>query len=88
MLIGGILIQAIIYPLIWAFDLFNHLFLDEVILIGIASVGVQAIGFFVIMGKTRGINPEIYGQGRPFQHKLREEDEEIADRKPTFDQEE
>jgi hypothetical protein len=88
MLIAGILIQAIVYPLIWAFELFDHLFLNEVILIGIASVGVQAIGFFVIMGKTRDMDPEIYGQGRPFQHKLREEDEELADRKPTFDQEE
>ena len=56
-----------------------------VILICIASVGVQAIGFFVIMGKTRGMDPAIYGQGRPFQHKLREEDEDLATRKPTFD---
>ena len=85
MLIVGILIQAILYPLVWLLQIYDHLFVNEVILIGIASVGVQAIGFFVIMGKTRGMDPAIYGQGRPFQHKLREEDEELADRKPTFD---
>ena len=85
MLIAGILIQAIIYPLAWLLGLYDHLFVNEVILIGIISVGVQAIGFFVIMGKTRGMDPAIDGQGRPFQHKLREEDDELADRKPTFD---
>ncbi|MGY5880170.1 MAG: hypothetical protein RTV31_07965 [Candidatus Thorarchaeota archaeon] len=85
MLLAGIIIQAIVYPVVGLFSLFTHEYFAEVILICIASVGVQAIGFFVIMGKTRGMDPAIYGQGRPFQHKLREEDEEEATRKPTFD---
>jgi hypothetical protein len=36
------------------------------------------------MSKTKGMDPAIYGQGRPFKHKLREEDEEEATRKDTF----
>jgi hypothetical protein len=85
MLLAGIIIQAIVYPVVGLLQLFEHEFFAEVVLICIASVGVQAIGFFVIMGKTRGMDPAIYGQGRPFQHKLREEDEDLATRKPTFD---
>ncbi len=85
MLVAGILIQAIVYPLVWFMNLFSHDYFGEVILICFGSVGLQAIGLFVIMGKTRGMDPEIYGQGRPFRHKLREEDEELATRKPTFD---
>lgn len=85
MLVAGILIQAIVYPLVWLLGLFTHDYFNEVILICIGSVGVQAIGLFVIMGKTRGMDPAIYGQGRPFQHKLREEDDDLATRKPTFD---
>ena len=90
MLLAGIIIQAIVYPVVGLLHIldptyFNHLYFTEVILICIASVGVQAIGFFVIMGKTRGMDPAIYGQGRPFQHKLREEDDDLATRKPTFD---
>ncbi|TFG32680.1 hypothetical protein EU527_09590 [Candidatus Thorarchaeota archaeon] len=84
MLLVGIIIQAIAYPTIWLSSLFSHPYFHEVMIICILSVGVQAIGFLVIMGKTRGEDPAIYGQGRPFQHKLREEDDEVADRKPTF----
>lgn len=85
MLLAGIIIQAIVYPVVGLFQLFTHEYFAEVILICIGSVGVQAIGFLVIMGKTRGMDSAIYGQGRPFQHKLREEDEDLATRKPTFD---
>ena len=85
MLLIGIIIQAIVYPLVWLFDIFAHDYFTEVILICMGSVGVQAIGFFVIMSKTRGMESTIYNQGRPFQHKLREEDDELATRKPTFD---
>jgi len=85
MLVAGIIIQAIVYPVVWLFGLFTHDYFAEVILICIGSVGLQAIGLFVIMGSTRGMDPAIYRQGRPFQHKLREEDEDLATRKPTFD---
>jgi len=84
MLLAGIVLQAIIYPLVWVFQLFSHLYFPEVFVITIASVIIQAIGFSVIMYKTRGQDPAIYGQGRPFQHKLREEDEVVASRKPTY----
>jgi hypothetical protein len=84
MLLAGIIIQTIVYPLVWFLEQFSHPFFNEVLLIGLASVGIQLIGFFVIMGKTRQENAAIYGQGRPFQHKLREEDEDLATRKPTF----
>jgi hypothetical protein len=84
MLLAGIVIQAIVYPLVWFFEHFSHAFFTEVFLIGVGSVAIQLIGFFVIMGKTRKENAAIYGQGRPFQHKLREEDEDLATRKPTF----
>ncbi len=85
MLVAGIIIQAIVYPVAWFFELFTHDYFAEVILICIGSIGLQAIGLFVIMGSTRGMDSEIYGQGRPFQHKLREEDKDLATRKPTFD---
>jgi Zn-dependent protease with chaperone function len=84
MLLAGIIIQTIVYPAAWLFEHFSHPFFNEVLLIGLASVGVQLTGFFVIMGKTREADADIYGQGRPFQHKLREEDEDLATRKPTF----
>jgi len=84
MLLAGIVIQAIVYPLVWFFEHFSHPFFNEVFLIGVGSVAIQLIGFFVIMGKTREENAAIYCQGRPFQHKLREEDEDLATRKPTF----
>ncbi len=84
MLLAGIVIQAIVYPLVWFFERFVHPFFDEVFLIGVSSVAIQLIGLFVIMGKTREESAAIYGQGRPFQHKLREEDEDLATRKPTF----
>lgn len=84
MLLAGIVIQTIVYPTAWLLGHFSHPFFNEVLLIGLGSVGVQLIGFFVIMGKTREEDVSIYGQGRPFQHKLREEDDDLATRKPTF----
>jgi len=86
MLLAGIIIQAIIYPLVWVYQLFSHPYFPEVFVISIVSVIVQAIGFGIIMQKTRDTDPAIYGQGRPFQHKLREEDETVASRKPTYAQ--
>ncbi|TFF95302.1 hypothetical protein EU546_03545 [Candidatus Thorarchaeota archaeon] len=87
MLLAGIIIQAIAYPLIWIFQLFSHEYFLDVFVISIVSVVIQFGGFVVIMSKTKDEEPEIYGQGRPFQHKLREEDEEVADRKPTYAEE-
>ena len=84
MLLSGIVIQAAVYSLVWLHDMFAHNYMSEVLLIAMASVAVQSIGFLVIMGKTRDEDSSIYGQGRPFQHKLREEDEDLATRKPTF----
>jgi len=84
MLLVGIVIQAVVYSSIWLLDMFVHDYLSEVLLIAMASVAIQSIGFLVIMGKTRNEEPALYGQGRPFQHKLREEDEDLATRKPTF----
>lgn len=86
MMMAGIAIQAIVYPYVWFTQLFVHEFFPEVFLIGIVSVIIQVIGFSTIMSKTRDADPAIYGQGRPFQHKLREEDEDVATRKPTFDE--
>lgn len=85
MLIVGLVLQLILYPLIWILQLFTHEYFFDVFLISIASIVAQLGGFYVIMSKTKGMDPEIYGQGRPFKHKLREEDEEAATRKPTFD---
>ena len=85
MMLTGIVIQAIVYPYVWFTQLFEHEFFPEVFVIGIVSVVVQVIGFATIMSKTRDADPALYGQGRPFQHKLREEDETVATRKPTFD---
>ena len=85
MMMTGIAIQAIVYPYVWFTQLFEHEFFPEVFVIGIVSVIIQVIGFGTIMSKTRDADPALYGQGRPFQHKLREEDEAVATRKPTFD---
>ena len=81
----GIAIQAVVYPYVWFTQLFEHEFFLEVFVIGIVSVVIQVSGFFTIMSKTRDADPALYSQGRPFQHKLREEDEDVATRKPTFD---
>ncbi|TFG11834.1 hypothetical protein EU537_11285 [Candidatus Thorarchaeota archaeon] len=85
--IAGLVIQAIFYPYI-AFikpeEFVSHLYFYDVSLIAFISLGVQIIGFLIIMDKTKDDDPSIYGQGRPFQHKLREEDEKPAERKPTY----
>ena len=86
-LMAGIIIQAIAYSLIGILkfgDFAIHPFFFDVMLIAFASLVVQIGGFVVIMSKTKDTDPAIYGQGRPFQHKLREEDEDLATRKPTF----
>lgn len=86
-LMAGIVIQVIAYSFIAVFkvsDFAIHPFFFDVMLIAFASVVVQIGGFVVIMSKTRNLDPAIYGQGRPFQHKLREEDEDLATRRPTF----
>jgi hypothetical protein len=84
----GIMLQVITYGFI-AFtkpaDFTSHPFFYDVTLIGFASVAIQIGGFALIMSKTKDADPVIYGQGRPFRHKLREEDEEEATRKPTFE---
>jgi hypothetical protein len=85
MLMIGIAIQVVVYPTVWILELFSHEYFLDVFVISIASLTIQIGGFYVIMTKTRGEHPDIYGQGRPFQHKLREEDIEVASRKPTFD---
>ena len=85
MLLLGILIQVIIYPTVWILQLFTHEYFPDVFLISLISLAIQIGGFYTIMNKTKGMDPAIYGQGRPFQHKLREEDEDVATRKPTFD---
>ncbi|MGQ4910681.1 MAG: hypothetical protein ACP6KW_00795 [Candidatus Thorarchaeota archaeon] len=84
MLMAGLIIQIVLYPLIWILQLFSHEYFFDVFVVSMASIVIQVIGFAVIMNKTRDQDPAIYGQGRPFQHKLREEDEELATRKPTF----
>jgi hypothetical protein len=83
MLLAGIIIQAFAYPTIWFFRLFTHEYFGEVFLISMFALVIQIIGFAAIMSKTRNDDPRIYGQGRPFKHKLREEDTEEATRKPT-----
>ena len=85
-LILGILIQAVIYPTVWILQMFDwHEYFLDVFVISLISLVIQIGGFLTIMNKTKGMDPAIYGQGRPFQHKLREEDEDVATRKPTFD---
>jgi hypothetical protein len=84
-LLLGILIQAILYPTVWILQLFTHEYFLDVFVISMISLVIQIGGFYTIMNKTKGMDPAIYGQGRPFQHKLREEDEGVATRKPTFD---
>jgi hypothetical protein len=84
----GIVLQIITYSFIAIVkpdDFIIHPFFYDVALIGFISIAVQIGGFAVIMSKTKDADPAIYGQGRPFRHKLREEDEEEATRKPTFD---
>jgi len=85
MLLIGIIIQLVLYPTIWVLQLFSHEYFPDVFVISLISLAVQIGGFYTIMNKTKGMDPQIYGQGRPFQHKLREEDEDVATRKPTFD---
>ncbi|MFW9861008.1 MAG: hypothetical protein ACFFEX_02000 [Candidatus Thorarchaeota archaeon] len=84
----GIVLQVVTYSYI-AFAKpagFNsHPFFYDVALIGLISIAIQIGGFAIIMLKTKDADPSIYGQGRPFRHKLREEDEEEATRKPTFE---
>ena len=85
MLLIGIIIQLILYPTIWVLQLFSHEYFPDVFVISLISLVIQIGGFYTIMNKTKGMDPQIYGQGRPFQHKLREEDDDVATRKPTFD---
>jgi len=85
MLLFGIIIQVILYPTIWVLQLFSHEYFPDVFVVSLVSLVIQIGGFYTIMNKTKGMDPQIYGQGRPFQHKLREEDEDVATRKPTFD---
>lgn len=84
-LLVGIIIQVILYPTIWILQLFSHEYFPDVFVVSLVSLAIQIGGFYTIMNKTKGMDPQIYGQGRPFQHKLREEDEDVATRKPTFD---
>lgn len=84
MLLIGIILQAVIYPTVWFLQLYEHEYFLDVFLISIVSLIIQVAGFGIIMNKTKDADPSLYGQGRPFQHKLREEDEELATRKPTF----
>jgi hypothetical protein len=87
MFIIALAIQAVMYSLIAITkpaDFVSHLYFFDVILIAFVSLIVQVAGFGIIMSKTKNDDPAIYGQGRPFQHKLREEDEDVATRKPTF----
>lgn len=86
MYLAGLILQAILYPIIAITKpefLANHPYFFDVAIIAIASLAIQVVGFGIIMNKTKDMDPAIYGQGRPFQHKLREEDEDVADRKPT-----
>ncbi|TET10227.1 MAG: hypothetical protein E3J86_06255 [Candidatus Thorarchaeota archaeon] len=85
MLLFGIIIQVILYSTIWVLQLFSHEYFPDVFVVSLMSLVIQIGGFYTIMNKTKGMDPQIYGQGRPFQHKLREEDEDVATRKPTFD---
>ena len=82
----GLILQAVLYTILAItkpVDFVAHLYFFDVMLIAFGSLIVQVIGFGIIMNKTKDTDPAIYGQGRPFQHKLREEDEDVADRKPT-----
>ncbi len=86
MYIVGLILQLILYPFIALTNLesfVSHLYFYDVMIIAFISLIVQLIGFGIIMNKTKGMDPAIYSQGRPFRHKLREEDEEVATRKPT-----
>jgi hypothetical protein len=88
MLLTGIILQLILYPMIWILQLpfFSvHEYFPDVFVVTLVSLMIQIGGFYTIMNKTKGMDPQIYSQGRPFQHKLREEDEDVATRKPTFD---
>ena len=89
MLLAGIVVQALAYPTIWFYRpltgvVFSaHEYFGEVFVISMIGLMIQMIGFAAIMSKTKNEDPKIYGQGRPFKHKLREEDSEEATRKPT-----
>ncbi|MFW9848543.1 MAG: hypothetical protein ACFFF4_05350 [Candidatus Thorarchaeota archaeon] len=86
MYIVGLILQLILYPFIALTKpefLVSHLYFYDVMVIAIISMVVQIIGFGIIMNRTKDMDPSIYSQGRPFRHKLREEDEEVATRKPT-----
>ncbi|MFQ5833628.1 MAG: hypothetical protein ACE5H4_13050 [Candidatus Thorarchaeota archaeon] len=86
MLLAGIIIQIVAYSFIVFFKpagFISHEFFYDVSLITLVSIAIQIGGFGVIMSKTNNMDASIYGQGRPFQHKLREEDKELATRKPT-----
>jgi hypothetical protein len=83
MYIAGLILQAILYPIIAITKPFTHLYFFDVVIIAFASLVAQVIGFGIIMNKTKDMDPAIYGQGRPFRHKLREEDVDVATRKPT-----
>ncbi|MHA2042237.1 MAG: hypothetical protein ACW975_10270 [Candidatus Thorarchaeota archaeon] len=75
-LILGIILQIVTYSFIALtkpVDFISHPFFYDVALIGFLSLAVQIGGFAVIMSKTKDADPVIYGQGRPFRHKLREE---------------
>ncbi len=89
MLLLGIIIQTVIYPAIFIMGTFvgspSYDYMFSVFLIGMVSIIIQIIGFAVIMNQTKDTDPALYSQGRPFRHKLREEDEVPATRKPTFD---
>lgn len=83
----GIVLQAVIYPVIAIAkppDFVSHHYFFDVVLIAFGSLIIQVFGFGIIMSKTNREDPRIYGQGRPFKHKLREEDDAEATRKPTF----
>ena len=84
MLLVGIILQVVIYPTVWVLQLYEHEYFFDVFIISIISLIVQIAGFAIIMNKTKDADPSLYGQGRPFRHKLRVEDEELATRKPTF----
>ncbi len=87
MYLVGLILQAIFYPLIAIIKpapFADHLYFYDVMIIAFGSIIAQFIGLGIIMSKTKDEDPALYGQGRPFKHKLREEDEVEADRKPTF----
>ena len=86
MYIAGLVLQSILYPFIAITKpefLVDHLYFYDVMIIAFVSLVIQVVGFGIIMNKTKDMDSAIYGQRRPFRHKLREEDEVVATRKPT-----